>query len=196
MNNLSRIFFAATALLLLTNLAPAAAAPKPPPQVEMKTSEGTIIIELNEEKAPVSTANFLQYVKDGFYDGLTFHRVIKGFMIQGGAHFPNMSMKVPRASIINEAKNGLKNEAGTIAMARTSNPDSASSQFFINLANNESLDYPSPDGHGYAVFGKVVSGFDIVQKIGSVKTGYSGYTPDVPKTPVIIESVKVLPATK
>ncbi len=185
---------AALALCALPSLA-AAPAPAKATLVEMKTTEGTIVIELNAEKAPVTVANFLQYVKDGFYDGLIFHRVISNFMIQGGANKPDMTMKEPRASIINEAKNGLKNEAGTIAMARTSDPNSAGSQFFINLANNASLDYPSPDGHGYAVFGKVVSGFDVVQKIGKVKTGYAGYTPDVPKVPVIITSAVVLPAT-
>jgi peptidyl-prolyl cis-trans isomerase A (cyclophilin A) len=161
-------------------------------RVEMKTSEGVIVIELYQDKAPVSVANFQQYVREGFYDGLIFHRVIDGFMIQGGAHKPDMSMKSPRASITNEAKNGLKNEAGTIAMARTNDPNSASSQFFINLVNNSGLDYPAPDGYGYAVFGKVVSGFDVVQKIGKTKTGYA----DVPQTPIIIQSAKLIPVSK
>jgi cyclophilin family peptidyl-prolyl cis-trans isomerase len=190
MNHVKKLF-AIAALLLGTCCAMAADAGKAP-RVEMKTSEGTIVIELNQDKAPVSVANFLQYVSDGFYDGLIFHRVIDGFMIQGGANKPDMSMKSPRASIINEAKNGLKNEAGTIAMARTSDPNSASSQFFINLVNNDGLNYPAPDGHGYAVFGKVVSGFDVVQKIGKTKTGYA----DVPKTPVVIQSAKVITASK
>jgi cyclophilin family peptidyl-prolyl cis-trans isomerase len=192
MSTLKKIL-AGFALLLLTNIAFAASAAKAP-RVEMKTSEGAIVIELNAEKAPISAANFLQYVRDGFYDGLIFHRVIKGFMIQGGAHFPNMSMKPPRDPIVNEAKNGLKNEAGTIAMARTSDPNSASSQFFINLVDNPDLDYESTERPGYAVFGKVVSGIEIVQKIGGAKTGYAGYTPNVPKTPIIIESTKVLTA--
>ena len=166
------------------------------PRVEMQTSEGNIVIELYPDKAPKSVDNFLKYVKDGYYDGLIFHRVIDGFMIQGGGYKPDMSMKPPRASIANEAKNGLKNEAGTIAMARTSDPDSASSQFFINLVDNDGLDYPKPDGYGYAVFGKVVSGFDVVQKIGKTKTGYAGYMGDVPTTPIVIKSVTLLPATK
>ena len=162
------------------------------PRVEMKTSEGVIVLELYPDKAPASVANFLQYVRDGFYDGLIFHRVIDGFMIQGGGVKPDMSEKSARAPIANEAKNGLKNEAGTIAMARKPDPNSATSQFFINLVNNDGLDYPAPDGYGYAVFGKVVSGFDVVQKIGKVKTAYG----DVPKTPIIIQSAKVLPASK
>ncbi|MFY9327528.1 MAG: peptidylprolyl isomerase [Georgfuchsia sp.] len=182
-------------LLLCTSVALAAGLANSP-RVEMKTSEGVLVIELYPDKAPVSVANFLQYVRDGFYDGLIFHRVIDKFMIQGGAYKPDLSMKSPRAPIINEAKNGLKNEADTIAMARTSDPDSASSQFYINLGNNRNLDYPGQDGHGYAVFGKVVSGFDVVQKIGKAKTGYAGYTPDVPKTPIIIQSASVLPISK
>ena len=162
------------------------------PRVEMKTSEGVIVIELYPDKAPASVANFLQYVRDGFYNGLLFHRVIDGFMIQGGGVKSDMSEKPARAPIANEAKNGLKNEAGTIAMARKPDPNSATSQFFINLVNNDSLDYPSFDGWGYTVFGKVVNGFDVVQKIGKVKTGYG----DVPKTPIIIQSAKVLSASK
>ena len=166
------------------------------PRVEMKTSEGNIVIELYADKAPKSVANFLQYVKDGYYNGLIFHREIDGFMVQGGGYKPDMTMKPPRASIENEAKNGLKNQAGTLAMARTNDPHSASSQFFINLVNNDNLDYPSFDGWGYAVFGKVVSGFDVVQKIGKTKTGSSGYMGDVPKTPIVINSATVLPAAK
>ena len=184
----------AIAAMLLCTLPAFATDAAKPVRVEMKTSEGTITIELYQDKAPVSVANFVQYVRDGFYNGLIFHRVIDGFMIQGGGYKPDMSMKSPRASIVNEAKNGLKNEVGTIAMARTNDPDSASSQFFINLVNNDGLDYPNPDGHGYAVFGKVVSGLDVVQKIGKVRTGYSGFTPNVPKTPVIIESATVVTA--
>jgi peptidyl-prolyl cis-trans isomerase A (cyclophilin A) len=162
------------------------------PMVEMKTSMGTLVIELYPEKAPKSVENFLQYVKDGFYNGVIFHRVIDGFMIQGGGFEPGMKEKQTRAPIPNEAKNGLKNEPGTLAMARTSNPHSATAQFFINLVNNDKLDYPSFDGWGYAVFGKVVQGFDIVQKIGKVPTGNSGFFQNVPATPVIIESAKLV----
>lgn len=162
------------------------------PRVELKTSEGTIVIELYPDKAPVSVANFVQYVRDGYYDGIIFHRVIDGFMIQGGGFTTDMKQKQTRAPIVNESRNGLKNEAGSIAMARTNDPNSASSQFFINLVNNDNLDYPSFDGWGYAVFGKVVSGFDVVQKIGKTKTGDA----DVPRTPIIIQSAKVMPASK
>jgi peptidyl-prolyl cis-trans isomerase A (cyclophilin A) len=167
-----------------------------PPRVELKTSEGNIIIELYQDKAPVTVTNFLQYVRDGFYDGLVFHRVIDGFMIQGGGYKPDMSIKTPRAPIANEAQNGLKNEAGTISMARTSDPNSASSQFFINLVSNSALDYPGQDGYGYAVFGKVISGFDVVQSIGKTKTGYSGPNQNVPTAPIVIKSASVLPAKK
>ena len=166
------------------------------PQVEMKTSQGTLVIELYPDKAPKSVANFLQYVKDGFYTGTIFHRVIDGFMIQGGGFNANMTEKAPRAPIANEAKNGLKNQAGAIAMARTSDPDSAAAQFYINLVNNAPLDYPSSDGWGYAVFGKVVKGFDVVQKIGKTRTGSAGFYRDVPTTPIVIESVTLLTAKK
>ncbi|MGE5466572.1 MAG: peptidylprolyl isomerase [Ignavibacteria bacterium] len=163
----------------------------------MKTSLGTIVIELYPDKAPKTVANFLQYAKEGFYNGTLFHRVIDGFMIQGGGYVAGMKEKDTREPIENEGKNGLKNEAGTIAMARTSNPNSATAQFFINLVANRGLDYPRPDGHGYAVFGKVTQGFDVVQKIGRVPTGTAGFMfEDVPKTPVVIESVKLLPEKK
>lgn len=184
------------AILALCPLFVVAAPATKPPRIDMKTSAGSIVIELYPDKAPASVANFLQYVHDGFYNGLVFHRVIDGFMIQGGGFKPDMSMKPPRAPIANEAKNGLKNLAGTIAMARTSDPDSASSQFFINLVDNTALDYPSPDGYGYTVFGKVVSGFDVVQKIGKAETGSVGYSQNVPKSPIIIQSASVLPASK
>ena len=166
------------------------------PMVEMKTSMGTLVIELYADKAPKSVDNFLQYVKDGFYDGVVFHRVIDGFMIQGGGFEPGMKEKKTRAPIQNEAKNGLRNEPGTLAMARTQDPHSASAQFFINLVNNTPLDYPSRDGWGYAVFGKVVQGFDVVQKIAKVPTGNAGFFQNVPATPVIIESAKLLPEKK
>ena len=162
------------------------------PQVEMKTSQGIIIIELYRDKAPQSVENFLRYVKEDFYKGTLFHRVIDGFMIQGGGFSSGMKEKPTHEPIQNEAKNGVKNEMGTIAMARTGDPHSATAQFFINLKNNTSLDYPNPDGWGYAVFGKVIKGLDVVQKIGKTTTGSSGFYQDVPTTPIVIESVKIL----
>ena len=166
------------------------------PLVEMKTNQGSIVIELYADKAPKTVDNFLQYVKDGFYNGTIFHRVIDGFMIQGGGFEPGMKQKPTRAPIENEAKNGLKNAAGTLAMARTQEPHSASAQFFINLIDNRPLDYPSRDGWGYAVFGKVSQGFDIVQRIAKVKTGNAGFHQNVPVDPVIIESARLLPEAK
>jgi len=166
------------------------------PQVEVKTSQGTIVLELNADKAPVTVENFVQYAKDGFYNGTIFHRVIDGFMIQGGGFEPGMKEKSTRKPIQNEAKNGLKNATGTIAMARTNDPNSATAQFFINLVDNRMLDYPNPDGAGYAVFGKVTQGLDVVQKIAKVRTGNSGFHQNVPTTPIVIESVKLLPEQK
>lgn len=162
------------------------------PQVSIKTNMGEIVLELDQEKAPKSVANFLQYVKDGFYKGTVFHRVINGFMIQGGGFDKGMKQKPTRLPIPNEAKNGLKNETYTIAMARTSDPQSASSQFFINVNNNYALDYPSRDGWGYAVFGKVIAGMDVVDKIKQVPTGNAGPFQDVPTTQVVIESATVV----
>jgi len=168
------------------------------PQLEVKTSQGTLTIELYQDKAPKTVENFLQYAKDGFFNGTVFHRVIPGFMIQGGGFTPDMKQKETRAPIQNEATNGLKNETGTLAMARTSDPHSATAQFFINLNNNAFLDHtaPSDRGWGYAVFGKVVQGFDIVEKIAKTPTGRSGPFQDVPTTTVLMESVKLLPAKK
>ncbi len=166
------------------------------PLVEMKTSQGAIVIELYSDKAPKSVANFQEYVKDGFFNGTIFHRVIDGFMIQGGGFTTDMKQKTTRAPIENEAKNGLKNEIGTLAMARTGDPHSATAQFFINLVNNTPLDYPSRDGWGYAVFGKVVQGLDVVQKIAKARTGNAGMHQNVPVTPIVIESVKLLPEKK
>jgi peptidyl-prolyl cis-trans isomerase A (cyclophilin A) len=166
------------------------------PQVEMKTSQGTIIIELYPDKAPKSVENFLQYVKDGFFKGTVFHRVIDGFMIQGGGFTPDMKQKETRAPIPNEGRNGLRNETGTLAMARTGDPHSATAQFFINLNDNRFLDYPGRDGWGYAVFGKVTQGLDVVQKIGKTPTGTVGMFQDVPRTPVVIESIRLLPEKK
>ncbi|MDD5177447.1 MAG: peptidylprolyl isomerase [Sterolibacterium sp.] len=184
---MKRLFMLAIGLLLTL---PAFAAN---PVVEMKTSQGTLIIELYGDKASKSVANFLQYAKDGFYNGTVFHRVINGFMIQGGGFTPDMKQKPTRAPIENEAKNGIKNSVGTLAMARTGDPHSATAQFFINLVDNGALDYPSPDGWGYAVFGKVTQGFDTIQKIAKVQTGNAGQHQNVPTTPILIESVKLLP---
>ncbi len=162
--------------------------------VEMKTNHGTIVLELDADKAPVTVENFVQYAKDGFFNGTIFHRVIKGFMIQGGGFEPGMNQKETRDNIKNEADNGLENDIGTIAMARTPDPHSASSQFFINAKNNSFLNYssPTPNGWGYCVFGKVTSGMDIVEKIENVATGSGSGHQDVPVEDVIIESVTVL----
>ncbi|MGI4849450.1 MAG: peptidylprolyl isomerase [Janthinobacterium lividum] len=158
------------------------------PHVLLKTSMGEIELELNADKAPKSTDNFLQYVKSGHYNGTVFHRIINGFMIQGGGFDGNMVQKPTRAPISNEAKNGLKNETYSLAMARTSDPNSASSQFFINVGDNKFLDYPGQDGAGYAVFGRVVKGMDVVDRIKAVPTGRN----DVPNKPVVIESATLL----
>jgi cyclophilin family peptidyl-prolyl cis-trans isomerase len=168
------------------------------PSLEMKTSEGTVAIELYADKAPKTVENFLQYVKDGFYAGTIFHRVIDGFMIQGGGFTADMKQKETRAAIPNEANNGLKNGIGTLAMARTPDPNSASAQFFINLKDNDFLNFreASFQGFGYCVFGKVTKGFEIVQKIAKVPTGNTGMFQNVPATPVVIESIKLLPETK
>jgi peptidyl-prolyl cis-trans isomerase B (cyclophilin B) len=164
--------------------------------VEIKTSAGAIRIELYADKAPKTVANFLQYVKDGFYNGLVFHRVIDGFMIQGGGYFPDlMEKKGERPPVENEAGNGLKNDAGTIAMARTSNPNSATAQFFINLADNAFLNHrdASPGGFGYAVFGRVIQGKEVVTRIARTPTGPGGSFPkDVPQQAVTIESVALI----
>lgn len=162
------------------------------PQVEMQTTMGNIVLELDPEKAPKTVANFLQYVNDGFYNGTIFHRVIDGFMIQGGGFTPEYQRKETRGSILNEADNGLKNKVGTIAMARTMDPHSATAQFFINVADNDFLDHQdkTPRGWGYAVFGHVVKGMDVVNKIKAIPTGPGGPFPsDVPQTPVIIKQV-------
>lgn len=159
------------------------------PVVTMETNLGNIKIELFEDEAPISVKNFLDYSKNGFYNGTIFHRVINGFMIQGGGFTTEFKQKATNAPIKNEAANGLKNDRGTIAMARTSTPDSATAQFFINVKNNFSLNRPNPDGYGYAVFGKVVEGMDVVDKIKSVKTVTRGF-PDVPEQQVVIKSVR------
>ncbi|ATR78640.1 peptidylprolyl isomerase [Moraxella osloensis] len=164
------------------------------PYVELETTMGNIVIELNQEKAPNTVANFLEYVKSGHYDGTIFHRVIDGFMIQGGGMDANMKEKSTNAPIQNEADNGLKNEVGTIAMARTSDPHSATAQFFINVKDNSFLNFSgkNPQGWGYTVFGKVIEGMDIVNKIKGVPTGKYGFHADVPTTPVVITHAKVI----
>lgn len=164
-------------------------------KVSLETNHGTIVLELNAEKAPLSVENFLRYVSEGYYEGVVFHRVISSFMIQGGGFDTDLAKKDTHAPIKNEANNGLANERGTIAMARTNAPHSASSQFFINTVNNKFLNHTSPSarGWGYAVFGKVVEGMDVVDKIRAVPTGAKGqFRSDVPLTPVIIEKALIL----
>lgn len=162
------------------------------PKVLIKTSMGDIVVQLNEAKAPKTVANFVQYVKDKQYDGTVFHRVMDGFMIQGGGMDANMKEKTTRAPIPLEASNGLKNDIGTIAMARTSDPNSATAQFFINVANNDMLNAPKPDGHGYAVFGRVVQGMEVVNKIRAVPTGNRGMHQNVPSQPITIVSATLV----
>jgi cyclophilin family peptidyl-prolyl cis-trans isomerase len=162
------------------------------PAVLMDTSLGKVKIELFQQESPVSVKNFISYVKDGFYNGTTFHRVIPGFMIQGGGFSTDMRQKMTGKPIRNEASNGLKNNRGTIAMARTGVPDSATSQFFINLVDNNGLNRPQPDGFGYAVFGKVIQGMDVVDKIAAVKTCMRMGMRDVPCEPVMIKTVQMV----
>jgi peptidyl-prolyl cis-trans isomerase B (cyclophilin B) len=160
--------------------------------VLMTTNKGNIKIELDDAKAPKTVANFVEYVNAGHFSNTIFHRVIKDFMIQGGGFEPNMSQKPADKTVENEAKNGLKNDKYTIAMARTMAPHSASAQFFINTKNNDFLNYPGQDGWGYAVFGKVVEGQDVVDQINTVKTGRSGMHSDVPSEAVIIEKAEIV----
>ncbi|MCL4770998.1 MAG: peptidyl-prolyl cis-trans isomerase [Burkholderiaceae bacterium] len=162
------------------------------PRVKLATSLGDIVVELNPAKAPKTVENFLKYVADKHYDGTIFHRVIDGFMIQGGGFTPDMVQKPMRPPIPLEAANGLKNDTYTIAMARTNVPDSATAQFFINVKDNAMLNAPQPDGHGYAVFGKVVSGTEVVDKIKGVPTGNKGPFQNVPTTPVVITSATLV----
>jgi len=163
------------------------------PKVRLNTNHGSIVLELDAEKAPKTVENFLQYARDGFYNGTIFHRVIDGFMIQGGGMEPGMVEKPTRAPIKNEADNGLGNVRGSVAMARTPDPDSATAQFFINLADNEFLNFrtPTPDGWGYAVFGQVVEGMDVVDRIKGVRTTTRGHHQDVPEEDPVTESVEV-----
>ncbi|WP_058555082.1 peptidylprolyl isomerase [Thiohalocapsa sp. ML1] len=160
--------------------------------IKLTTNHGDIHIALDHDKAPVSAANFEQYVRDGHYDGTLFHRVIDGFMIQGGGMSTDFVQKPTRAPIENEAKNGLKNVTGSVAMARTNDPHSASSQFFINVSDNGFLDYPGQDGWGYCVFGKVVDGMDVVNAIKGVKTGSRHGHQDVPMQDVVLEKAEVV----
>lgn len=190
-------FLALLALLAVFAIVPGfaqAAAGKADPVVKLETTMGDIVIRLNERKAPITCANFVQYVKSGHYDGTIFHRVIRDFMIQGGGFTDNMKEKPTHAPIRNEANNGLKNEKYTIAMARTNDPHSASAQFFINTKNNNFLDFKSQKNGewGYAVFGKVIQGQNVVDKIEKVETGRRAGHDDVPTTPVVIKKAVVL----
>lgn len=160
--------------------------------VKLHTNQGIITLQLDAEKAPLTVQNFLDYVNSGFYSNTVFHRVIPNFMIQGGGFEPGMKQKQVKAAIKNEAANGLKNDTYTIAMARTNDPHSATAQFFINTKNNAFLNYPGQDGWGYCVFGKVVEGTEVVDAIGKVKTGSSGFHQDVPKEDVIIIKAEVV----
>lgn len=169
---------------------------EPNPRVRIQTNMGDIVLELNKAKAPVSVENFLSYVNEGYYNGTIFHRVIDGFMIQGGGFTEDLQRKNAKAPIKNEANNGLKNNRGTVAMARTNDPNSATAQFFVNVVNNDFLNYRSATtrGWGYAVFGQVVEGMDVVDKIRKTPTGPSGpFRKDVPKTTVVIQSATVVP---
>lgn len=186
-------------ILILSVVAGTSAADAADQIVELKTNQGSIRIELYASKAPLTVENFIRYVKEGHYTGTIFHRVIDNFMIQGGGFDKTMREKQTRVPIQNEAeravKTGLKNETGTIAMARTSNPHSATAQFFINVSDNSFLNWGDPrgDGNGYAVFGRVVSGIDVVKKIAKLPTGTRGAYSDVPRDPVIIESASLVP---
>lgn len=183
-----KFLFAVLSLLVSFNLSAANL------QVELKTNMGRITLELYPDKAPQTVENFLQYVRDGFYNGTVFHRVIPNFMIQGGGFTTDFVQKKTRASIRNEAANGLKNALGTVAMARTSDPHSATAQFFINIADNDFLNFTAPtqQGYGYCVFGKVIRGMDVVDKIAGIATGNRPPHSDVPLQPVIIERASIV----
>jgi peptidyl-prolyl cis-trans isomerase B (cyclophilin B) len=189
-----RPIFSALALTLIAAAAADSGPGRKTPKVELVTTMGTMVLELDPVKAPVTTENFLRYVRDGHYDGLIFHRVIAGFMVQGGGYDMDFSERQTRGPIENESRNGLSNERGTIAMARTSDPHSASGQFFINLVDNRRLD-GAPGRWGYAVFGRLTDGLDVLDKIGAVATGRGGPFPsDVPQAPVVIQQARVLEA--
>lgn len=163
-------------------------------RVRMQTSMGDVVIELDTDKAPVTAENFLQYVRDGFYDNTIFHRVINGFMVQGGGFEPGMKQKSTRAQIKNEAANGLKNDTYTVAMARTSDPDSASAQFFFNVKNNDFLNFraATTEGYGYCVFGQISEGREVIDKIKAVATGKRGFHQDVPTEDVVVKKTEVI----
>ena len=185
------------ALSLLFSISVHSATPTSNPQVEIRTNSGNIVLELYPDKAPKTVENFLGYVKDDHYKGTLFHRIIPGFMIQGGGFDKAFKQKATRQPVENEAANGLKNELGTVAMARTSDPQSASAQFFINVGDNAFLNYTAPTqrGYGYTVFGKVIRGIEVVNKIAATPTGSGGPFPtDVPKESVIIEEIKLITA--
>ena len=188
----SMLALAGVAAAALISAAPAFAQDAANPKVKLTTSMGDIVVQLDASKAPKIVENFLAYVKDKHYDGTIFHRVMDGFMIQGGGFTPDMQQKATKAPVPLEATNGLKNDTYTIAMARTGNPNSATSQFFINVKNNDMLNAPKPDGYGYTVFGKVVSGTEVVDKIKAVATGNKGPHQNVPTTPVVIESATLV----
>ena len=190
-----RRLITALALVLVASAAAAGPAEGKNPVVLISTSLGDIQVELFEDKAPITVKNFLAYVNDKSYDGTIFHRVIPAFMIQGGGFDANMTQKPTKPPIKNEAGNGLKNDNGTLAMARTGVVDSATSQFFINTKDNAFLNHKddSPQGYGYAVFGKVIGGMDVVQKIEKISTGNKGMHQNVPTEPVVIKSIRVLP---
>lgn len=194
MNTFARLLAIATSALALIATPLASAQDKP--RVEMKTSLGTVVIELEPDAAPKTVANFLDYVKSGQYEGTVFHRVIKGFMVQGGGFSGDMKEKATKAPIANEAekafKAGFKNDRGSIAMARTNDPNSATAQFFINHANNDRLNFPSFDGWGYVAFGKVVSGIEVIDKIAEVAVANKGPYQNVPQTAVVIEKITLV----
>lgn len=180
----------AAALLAAAPSAPVAAETS---EVEFQTTRGNFVLQVDAERAPESAANFLRYVRDGFYNGLIFHRIIPGFVVQGGGFTPEMAQKETRPPIVNESKNGWKNDRHTISMARTSDPNSATSQFFINLVDNAGLNPENTrDGWGYAVFGQVIRGNEVIEKMGAVETGQVGPFSDVPLTPIVMTLVHVL----
>ena len=189
----TRSLVLALGLVALTAIGPALrpASGAEPTQVKVETSAGDFVLQLDEVRAPLTVANFLKYVNDGFYDGTIFHRVVNGFVIQGGGYTPDMTLKPPRPGLVNESGNGLTNKRGSVAMARTAEPHSGDSQFYVNLADNLALD-PKPTRWGYAVFGEVIQGLDIVDEIGHRVTGNKAGMQDVPLEPVIIRKVTVL----
>lgn len=193
--NLSLLTFILVLAVVAGSASAQTPAAKPHPRVALDTSKGKIVLELYQDKAPKTVENFLQYVKAGFYDGVIFHRVIPSFMIQGGGFTPDMKQKTTRGEIQNEADNGLKNDRGTISMARLNAPHTASAQFFINLKGNASLDHRDKSaGWGYAVFGKVVEGMEVVDAIAAVRTSSKGPHGDVPVEPVVIKKASLVAA--